>query len=157
MVLITDEAMPRVVLTKRQQGIRFAGQLCFPGGRTDTGETSLETALREAEEEIGLASGAVEVLGSYGHYYTQAGFRIDPFVGIVAADYAYQPDPAEVASLHYLPLSEVLNPAAYKLKPFNSERAYFAFEQEDVYVGGPTVSLMIGLLEWLAEVRQTAA
>lgn len=157
MVLVTDEASPRVVLTKRQQGIRFAGQLCFPGGRSDPGETSLETALREAQEEIGLAKSAVEVLGSYGHYYTQAGFRIAPYVGIVAPDYEYQPDPSEVASLHYVPLADVLNPAAYRLKSFNAERAYFAFEQQGIHVGGPTVSLMIGLLEWLWETREVAS
>ncbi len=148
LVIVTDEAVPRVLLTKRQSGIRFGGHLCFPGGRADAGESVFTTALRESEEEIGLDPDAVEVLGTFGHYYTQAGFRIDPVVGIVAADYVYQPAPNEVASIHYTELSRMLNPDAYDLKNMTPERAYFGFETGEVRVGGPTVSLMIGFLEW---------
>ena len=149
MVLITEEAEPQVVLTKRQQGIRFPGHMCFPGGRADPGESPVTTALRESHEEIGLRPSDVEVLGSYGHYYTQAGFRIDPIVGIIRADYEFEIDPAEVASLHYAKLQDVLDPRAYELTAMNAERAYFGFNAGGQRVGGPTVSLMIGLLEWL--------
>lgn len=151
LVVITDELTPRVLLTRRQQGIRFPGHMCFPGGRAEPNEPSLQTALRESEEEIGLAPAAVDLLGSFGHYFTQAGYRMDTFVGVVAPDYEYQPDVSEVASLHFFPLRDVLDPACYELRKFNQERAYFAFDQQGVHVGGPTVSVMIGLLEFLAD------
>lgn len=153
LVLITDEPVPRVLLTERQMGIRFGGHLCFPGGRADAKETMLDAALRESSEEIGVHPKSVDLLGGYGRYFTQAGYRIDPFVGIIEPDYPYRLSPAEVASLHFAPLHEVLNPKYYKLNHMTPQRAYFGFEIGDVRVGGPTISLMIGLMEWLAEVQ----
>ena len=150
LVLITNEAEPRVLLTKRQNGIRFAGHMCFPGGRADPGESVVATALRESHEEIGLEPGAVEVLGSYGHYFTQAGYRIDPVVGLVSPDYPFVPDPVEVASIHYTPLQTMLDPAAYQLRSMMLGRSYFGYELPDNRIGGSTVSLMIGFLEWAA-------
>ena len=150
MVLITREPDPQVLLTKRQMGIRFGGHLCFPGGRADAGEPMLEAALRESFEEIGVRSEHIEILGGFGHYYTQAGYRIDPFVGIVEPDYPYHLSSAEVASLHFAKLAKVLDPASYQLNPMGPERAYFGFDLGDARVGGPTISLMIGLMEWLA-------
>lgn len=150
LVLVTQENHPRVLLTKRQQGIRFGGHMCFPGGRANPGEDIVTTALRESQEEIGLEPEAVEVLGSYGHYFTQAGYRIDPVVGLVAADYPYTPDAGEVASIHYASLQDMLDPAAYQLRSMMANRSYFGFELPDARIGGPTVSLMIGFLEWAA-------
>ena len=150
LILITEEPQPRVLLTKRQIGIRFGGHLCFPGGRADPGEGVIATALRESEEEIGLPQSQVEVLGSYGHYYTQAGFRIDPIVGIVDRSTQYAIEPSEVASIHYAQLGEMLDPAAYVMKSMHATRGYFGFDTGEVHIGGPTVSLMIGLLEWVS-------
>tara|TARA_R110002110_G_scaffold104437_2_gene263400 strand:- start:756 stop:1403 length:648 start_codon:yes stop_codon:yes gene_type:complete len=156
LIAITDEPQPQVLLTKRQVGIRFGGHLCFPGGIADPGETVIQTALREAEEEIGLVADQVEVLGSFGCYFSQAGYRIDPVVGVVAPDFNYTPEPSEVASIHWVPLEEMLNPASYKLTLMREERGYFGFDNHEIHVGGPTVSLMIGLLEWLHLTGQMA-
>ena len=149
LIAITDEASPRVLLTRRHAGIRFGGHLCFPGGRAEPGETVIETALRESEEEIGLKLLDVEVLGSFGHYFTQAGYRIDPIVGIVAPDINYQPEPSEVEEIHWISFNEMLTPDRYVLTQMNASRAYFGFDTDEIHIGGPTVSLMIGLLEVL--------
>jgi 8-oxo-dGTP pyrophosphatase MutT (NUDIX family) len=150
LIVITDEANPQVMLTKRHPGIRFGGHLCFPGGRADAGETVIATALREAEEEIGLAMNQVDVLGSFGCYFSQAGYRIDPVVGIVPPGLTYYPEATEVASIHWISLQDMLNPERYKLTRMNQSRAYFGFDNEEIHVGGPTASLMIGFLEWLS-------
>lgn len=155
LIAITDEVKPQVLLTKRHPGIRFGGHLCFPGGRAEAGETVIATALREAEEEIGLPIGQVDVLGSFGCYFSQAGYRIDPVIGIVPPDLTYIPEASEVASIHWVSLADLLNPASYKLTRMNESRAYFGFDyvdfnNDEIHVGGPTVSLMIGFLEWLS-------
>lgn len=150
LIIATREQTPRVLLTKRQSGIRFAGHLCFPGGRAEASETVIETALRESEEEIGLPANEVESLGSFGHYFSQAGYRIDPVVGIVDPAFSYQPDPSEVASIHWIGLQEMLDPKSYNLTRMGQDRAYFGFDNDEIHIGGPTVSLMIGLLEWLS-------
>tara|TARA_R110002072_G_scaffold89232_8_gene200112 strand:+ start:32417 stop:33040 length:624 start_codon:yes stop_codon:yes gene_type:complete len=150
LILTTREPVPRVLLTKRQIGIRFGGHLCFPGGRAEPGESVADTALRECEEEIGLPATEVELLGSFGHYFSQAGYRIDPLVGIVDPAFDYQPDPSEVASIHWIELQHMLDPERYDLTWMGADRAYFGFDNHEIHVGGPTVSLMIGLLEWLA-------
>jgi 8-oxo-dGTP pyrophosphatase MutT (NUDIX family) len=151
LIIATRERTPRVMLTKRQSGIRFGGHLCFPGGRAEDRETVIQTALRESEEEIGLPANEVEVLGSFGHYFSQAGYRIDPVVGIVDPAFNYQPDASEVASIHWIGLQEMLDPKSYKLTRMGQDRAYFGFDNDEIHIGGPTVSLMIGLLEWLAQ------
>lgn len=151
LIIATREQTPRVLFTKRQIGIRFGGHLCFPGGRAEDRETVIETALRESEEEIGLPANEVELLGSFGHYFSQAGYRIDPVVAIVDPAFSYQPDPSEVASIHWIGLQEMLDPKSYRLTRMGQDRAYFGFDNDEIHIGGPTVSLMIGMLEWLAD------
>jgi 8-oxo-dGTP pyrophosphatase MutT (NUDIX family) len=150
LILLTREEHPLVMLNKRGSNIRFGGHLCFPGGRAEPGESVVETAIRESEEEIGLPRSEVELLGSFGHYYSQAGYRIDPVVGIVQPQFEYVPDPSEVASIHWISLKDMLDPACYQFKWMREGRGYFGYDNDEIHVGGPTVSLMIGLLEWLA-------
>jgi len=150
LILLTREEHPLVMLNKRGSNIRFGGHLCFPGGRAEPGESVVDTALRESEEEIGLPRREVELLGSFGHYYSQAGYRIDPVVGIVQPQFEYQPDPSEVASIHWISLENMLDPGRYQFKWMREGRGYFGYDNDEIHVGGPTVSLMIGLLEWLA-------
>ena len=98
-----------VVLTRRAEGLpTHAGQIAFPGGRHDPAldESLLATALREAEEEIGLRAADVEVLGALTPVSTMSSaFEIHPFVGRVAADYVFTPHPGEVVEVFSMPLS----------------------------------------------------
>ena len=152
LIPITNEPSPKLLLTKRQQNIRFAGHMCFPGGHVDDTDGSVaETALRESEEEIGLSSSEVEVLGELGIYYSQAGYKITPVVGIVNAGATLIANPDEVAAIEKVSLDRAFNSQNYHLTWHHKERAHYSFTEGDVRVAGPTVSIMIGLLEALAD------
>jgi 8-oxo-dGTP pyrophosphatase MutT (NUDIX family) len=103
-------ARPGLVFTERRADMRrHAGEISFPGGRQDhPDEPLLDTALREAEEEIGLARGAVEVVGALppvGTFVT--GYKVHPFVGLIDEGLAFQPNPAEVAAVLLFQLDEL--------------------------------------------------
>jgi 8-oxo-dGTP pyrophosphatase MutT (NUDIX family) len=92
---------PGLVFTERRSDLsRHAGEISFPGGRRDQGEDLLETALREAEEEIGLSRDAVEVVGALppiGTFVTN--YKVHPFVGLIEEGMRLEPNPAEVESI----------------------------------------------------------
>jgi 8-oxo-dGTP pyrophosphatase MutT (NUDIX family) len=92
---------PGLVFTERRSDLkRHAGEISFPGGRRDGGEALLDTALREAEEEIGLARDRVEVVGALppiGTFVTN--YKVHPFVGLIAEGLSFEPNPAEVESV----------------------------------------------------------
>jgi 8-oxo-dGTP pyrophosphatase MutT (NUDIX family) len=104
------EPEPHVVLTRRRADLRrHAGEISFPGGRQDAGDADLtDTALREAEEEIGLARTQVRLLGTLPPTSTFAtNYVIHPFVGTIAAGVAWRPSANEVDAVLELPLSAV--------------------------------------------------
>jgi 8-oxo-dGTP pyrophosphatase MutT (NUDIX family) len=92
---------PGLVFTERRGDLRrHAGEVSFPGGRRDPGEELIETALREAEEEIGLSPGKVEVAGALppvGTFVTN--YKVHPFVGLIPDGLRFEPNPAEVESV----------------------------------------------------------
>jgi 8-oxo-dGTP pyrophosphatase MutT (NUDIX family) len=92
---------PGLVLTERRSDLkRHAGEISFPGGRRDEGEQLIETALREAEEEIGLSPDNVEVAGALppiGTFVTN--YKVHPFVGLIEQGMRFEPNPAEVESV----------------------------------------------------------
>ncbi|MBV1906990.1 MAG: CoA pyrophosphatase [Pseudomonadales bacterium] len=142
---------PSVLVTKRQAGIRFAGHICFPGGHTDPDDPSIvATALREAQEEIDLQQEDVEVLGCLGDYYTQTGYQITPVVGIIGAETQVYANPKEVAAVVEISLKRMLEPENYTLTWHDKKRAHFSFSEQGIRIAGPTVSIMIGFLEALA-------
>jgi 8-oxo-dGTP pyrophosphatase MutT (NUDIX family) len=101
---------PGLVFTERRADLRrHAGEISFPGGRRDhPGEELMVTALRETEEEIGLEPAGVEVVGALpplGTFVT--GYKVHPFVGLIAADLSLRPNPAEVAAVLSFRLDEL--------------------------------------------------
>ena len=116
LVAVTDRAEPGVILTQRPETMRkHPGQVAFPGGRLDPGEDSVTAALREAQEEIALDPGCVEVVGSADPYLTVTGFRIVPIVGVIPPDLPLVPSEAEVAAVFEVPLGWLLDPATHRL------------------------------------------
>ncbi|HKH22010.1 MAG TPA: CoA pyrophosphatase [Solirubrobacterales bacterium] len=105
---------PGLVFTERRSDLRrHAGEISFPGGRRDGDERLLETALREAEEEIGLARERVEVVGALppiGTFVTN--FKVHPFVGLIEEGLRFEPNPTEVESVLVVSLDDLA--AAYE-------------------------------------------
>lgn len=147
-----------VVVTRRHRDIRFAGHICFPGGGCDSDdENMLATALRETEEEIGLDPARVEILGRLGDYYTQTGYRIAPFVGLLEQPIDLHANPEEVEEIIEIPFALLLAADSYRLSRSGSGRGHYSLSHLGVRVAGPTVSLMIGLYEELLRSTEAAA
>jgi 8-oxo-dGTP pyrophosphatase MutT (NUDIX family) len=144
-----------LLLTRRHEDISFGGHICFPGGGSEPSDPSVEaTALREAEEEIGLRPDAVQLLGRLGDYVTHSGFRITPVVGVVTPPLDLKPRLGEVDAILEIPLDYVLHPDSYRLRRhnhFDTPRANFYLEFDEWIVAGPTVSLLMGFYEQLLE------
>src|SRR5437660_382693 len=109
--LYVDEGELYAVFTKRHEDLsRHAGEISFPGGRRDAADESLETtALREAEEEIGLSPDDVELVGALpptGTFVT--GFRIHPFVGAIKPGHEWKIEPREVQSVLELSVTDLV-------------------------------------------------
>jgi 8-oxo-dGTP pyrophosphatase MutT (NUDIX family) len=107
----TEDSGLQVLLTKRASHLKHhPSQISFPGGKVEQDDGSLTiTALREAQEEIGLASHAVNVIGQLPPYQTISGFQVTPIVAIVAKEQQYSIDPNEVSEIFQVPLQHFLN------------------------------------------------
>jgi 8-oxo-dGTP pyrophosphatase MutT (NUDIX family) len=109
---ITDRERPGLLLIHRPSNMRaHPGQIAFPGGKIDPGETPIEAALREAWEELGIRADDVEVIGASDQYRTGSGYDITPVIGVVPPDIQISPSPTEVAQWFEAPLDFVLDPA----------------------------------------------
>lgn len=113
---------PTVLLTQRQPHLKaHAGQISFPGGRSEPSDAdAIHTALREAQEEVGLHPDRVQILGTLPSYNTISGFVVTPVVGVVDAlshEYPHLgllPDPGEVAEVFEVPLAFLMNPGHHQ-------------------------------------------
>ncbi|MFC2172478.1 NUDIX hydrolase [Acidobacteriota bacterium] len=106
------------VLTKRPETVRFhKGQISLPGGSREKGETRLQTALRETSEELGIAAGAIEVLGKLSPIFIPpSDYTILPFVGCTPDPPAFTADPVEVIEVIEVPLSHFMDPSVRKVE-----------------------------------------
>lgn len=148
-------AAPGVLLTKRTAHLKkHAGQVSFPGGRIDPDDASPEhAALREAEEEVGLARGRVELLGRLGDYVTGTGYRVTPVLGLLPdgaelGDLGLVPSPDEVESVFALPLSVLLDPAAPQRRRSHFRgawREFWVWPHPDHYIWGATAAMLVHL------------
>ena len=138
------------VFTKRRDDLRrHAGEISFPGGRRDDGETLVETALREAHEEIGLPAEAVELVGALQPTPTfVTNYAIYPFVGLIEPGFAWAVADAEVAQVLELPLEAVRSGYARR----RMVRRGMAFRTDTYLVGddliwGATARIVADLLD----------
>jgi 8-oxo-dGTP pyrophosphatase MutT (NUDIX family) len=143
-----------VLLTLRPSTMtHHAGQVAFPGGRVDAGDPSvLATALREAEEEVGLDPATVSVLGRNATYLTGTGFRVTPFLALLPGDFTPRPHPREVADVFETPLSFLMNPANHRReeRQYNGHvRAFYAMPHNGRYIWGATAGMIRSLYERL--------
>lgn len=112
LIAITERERPGMLLLHRPSTMRaHPGQVAFPGGRLDPGETAVEAALREAHEELGLRPDDVRVVGPSDRYRTGSGYDVTPVIGVIPPDLEIHPNPAEVAQWFEAPVDFVLDPA----------------------------------------------
>ena len=152
---ITDRQEPGVILTVRREHLRtHAGQIAFPGGRLDPGETETDAALREAWEELGLDPGQAEVAGTLDSYRTVTGYVVTPVIGVVPPDLPLQPHEHEVADWFEAPLSFLLDPANQERKSAlfrGRTRHYYEIVWNGRRIWGATAAVIINLsrrLQW---------
>jgi 8-oxo-dGTP pyrophosphatase MutT (NUDIX family) len=112
LIAVTERAEPGVLLIHRPEDMRsHPGQVAFPGGKIDPGEDAITAALREAHEELGLASGDIRIIGATDEFQTGSGFRITPVLGVIPPDLPIVPNPTEVDQWFEAPLRFLLDPA----------------------------------------------
>ena len=108
LVPVVLELEPYFILTVRTTHLpTHKGQISFPGGSIDLGETPIQAALREADEEIGLQSQFVSILGLLDDVWTPQGFHVTPVLGVLEKAVKLEPDPNEVAQILQVPLAEL--------------------------------------------------
>lgn len=152
-----------VLLTRRTDHLHdHAGQISFPGGRAEPEDAdAVATALREAEEEVGLASAQVEVIGQLPTYTTVTRFVVSPVVGLVRPDYTLALDPFEVAEAFEVPLPFLMNPANHRHHEFSfggATRHFLSMPWRPAHAGsreyfiwGATAAMLRNLYHFLGE------
>ena len=141
--LIWRESDWQILMTKRAAHLsHHGGQISFPGGALDASDTGLvDTALREAHEEIRLTPPSVKVMGGLLPVRSPAGFIVQPIVGIVGGDIFddLRPDPAEVDSIFTLPLAHIGEPDNFSLIPRQTDgrdNSYWVVSHPEHYIWG---------------------
>ena len=143
-----------VLLTRRADTLRnHTGQIALPGGRRDPGETAWETALREAEEEVGLDRRFVSLAGLSTPMLTHSGYMITPVVGFIREGFELAPNPDEVADIFETPFGFLMDPANHEQRVHEFDdgqtRQYYAMTHDDRFIWGVTARILHSLYERL--------
>lgn len=151
---IVQRSVPTMLLTQRTHTLaQHAGQVSFPGGRVDKDDVSLvQTALRETQEETGIAAAFITVAGFLDAYETGTGYAILPVVGLLADGFALMPNTEEVAEVFEVPLAFLLDPANRKIdsREFQGRtRTFYSFSYDGHYIWGATAAMLVNFGERL--------
>jgi len=153
LLLLTNRRGPHVVFAKRTEDVtHHKGQFSFPGGIVETWDGSrLETALREAKEEIGLPPSAVDILGTLDDTETRATqFVITPFVGMVSQPVSYTPDGKEIERVLEVPLAALLDPAIFRVEMWERDgevHPVYFYEYNGETIWGATARILKQFLD----------
>lgn len=154
LVAITDRSEPGLILTLRREHMRnHAGQVAFPGGRIDEGETAVRAALREAHEELTLDPVLVQILGEADQYRTVTGYGVTPVVGLIPPDLPLVPNPEEVADWFEAPLDFVLDPINQRRMSAEFQgrtRHYYQIDWHGRRIWGATAAMLVNLTRRIA-------
>ncbi len=151
--IIAREPEVTVLLTQRAASLRqHSGQIAFPGGKLDPGESEVEAALREANEEVGLDPAGIATIGLLDPYFTGTGFRITPVVAMVRPQPALVLNAGEVEDAFEVPLSFLLDAANHQIhsrEVRGAQRSFYAMPFGDRYIWGATAGIIRRLYERL--------
>lgn len=146
-----------LILTKRAAHLsNHPGQISFPGGKRENGDANIVfTALREAQEEIGLYPESVDVLGSLPTHDTITGFKVTPTIGWIEGDWEAVADPSEVSEVFEVPLVQLMNLENFHLqirawKGIN--RSYYSVPYGPYYIWGATAGILRGFCKQMGRV-----
>ena len=152
--IVAHATVPTVLLTTRLASLRqHSGQIAFPGGKIDPEDASpAAAALREANEEVGLATASVAPLGYLAPYLTGTGFLIVPLVAMLEAPLALAVNPLEVADAFEVPLPFLMDPTNHRehQREFAGRaRRFYAMPFGERYIWGATAGILRSLYERL--------
>ena len=154
LIAVTEQDKPTVLLTQRPRTMRdHPGQVAFPGGKLDQGESAVEAALREAREELGIEEHHVQIIGTTDRYQTGTGFDITPVLATVPPDLPIRPDPREVESWFEAPLDLLMDPGSWSENEVfwkGAMRRYYEMDHEGYRIWGVTAAICINLSRRLA-------
>ncbi|MDB5948797.1 MAG: CoA pyrophosphatase [Massilia sp.] len=157
-VLIPLVARPEgltMLLTRRTDHLNtHAGQISFPGGRAEEVDRSpVDTALREAQEEIGLDRRHVEIIGQLPDYLTGTGYHVTPVVGLLMPPFELAADSGEVAEIFEVPLAHLMNGAHHQRLsidlPAGGRRSFYAMPYGRYFIWGATAGMLRNLFHFL--------
>ena len=157
-LVINHSHQPTVLFTQRTAHlIDHAGQISFPGGRVEDGDRDpTHTALRETEEETGVAAARIEVLGTIPQYTTGTGYLITPVVGWIEPPVAYVPDPTEVEECFEVPFDFVADARNHRVESAMYKgrmRSYISVPFGKRYIWGATAGMLVSLTRVLAHAQ----
>ncbi len=148
LLVVNHPGDPTVVFTQRTAHLAdHAGQISFPGGRVDEDDRTPEhTALREAEEEIGIGADRIEILGRLPEYRTGTGYSVTPIVGWAEPPLTFKPDPHEVADVFEVPLAFLLDAGNHRYESAfykGRMRKYWAMPYGERFIWGATAGMLV--------------
>jgi 8-oxo-dGTP pyrophosphatase MutT (NUDIX family) len=151
--VVAREGAPTVLFTQRHAGLaKHAGQISFPGGKLDAGETALQAALRETEEETGLAREFVLPLGYLDGYLTVTGYFVTPVVALVREGFSLVPQAGEVDEIFEVPLEFIMDDQNREMQSrawAGSKRHFYAYTHEGRFIWGATAGMIKNMSEML--------
>lgn len=156
MPIVARENGPTLLFTQRTAHLYdHAGQISLPGGRVDPTDTSvIDTALRETEEEVGLARQHIEVIGTLPDYFTGTGFQVTPVVSLVQPPFELRADPFEVAEIFEVPLAFLMNGMHHQRRTVElpdrvGRRMFYAMPYDRFFIWGATAGMLRNLFHFL--------
>jgi 8-oxo-dGTP pyrophosphatase MutT (NUDIX family) len=151
--IVARPSQTTVLLTLRASNMRnHSGQIAFPGGKIDEGETPLAAALREAQEEVGLEPRFIEPLGWLDPYLTGTGYRIMPLVAVIDPAFTPAINPHEVEDVFETPLSFLMDSGNHQRQSREWQgklRHFYAMPYQERYIWGATAGILRNLFERL--------
>lgn len=154
-VLVAFHEDGRLLLTKRSARLKHhPGQIAFPGGKVEQGETLIDAALREAHEEVGLDPAQVSVLGRLPSHETVTSYVATPVVAMIRGDWTPVPELGEVDEVFTVPFDYIADRANYRVEGRRWQgrrRYYFTAPYGPYYIWGATARMLRGLAERLCD------